>query len=85
MDEPRFGSTATYERVLGTDGHVYPWSEEVPGLLEEELGERWACLLPLLWSRENALGRDVQYALCSGQTWYTTSRPAASKPSMLRK
>lgn len=62
VDEPRFGSTATYERVLGTDGHVYPWSEEVPGLLEEELGERWACLLPLLWSRENALGRDVQYA-----------------------
>ena len=62
VDEPRFGSTATYERTLGINGHVYPWSEEVPELLEEELGERWACFLPLLWSRENPLCRDVQYA-----------------------
>lgn len=62
VDEPRFGSTATYERTLGMSGHVYPWSEEVPKLMEAELGERWACLLPLLWSRENPLCRDVQYA-----------------------
>lgn len=62
VDEPRFGSTATYERTLGKEGHVYPWSEEVPELLEAELGERWACLLPLLWSRENPICRDVQYA-----------------------
>ncbi len=61
VDEPRFGSTATYERTLGINGHVYPWSGEVPELLEEELGERWACFLPLLWSRENPLCRDVQF------------------------
>lgn len=62
VDEPRFGSTATYDRVLGTTGHVYPWSEEVPAMLEAELGERWADYLPFLWSRENTLCRDVQYA-----------------------
>lgn len=62
IDEPRFGSAASYETTLGKTGYVYPWSEEVMEALEKEYPGDAACCLPFLWSSENEVCRDVQYA-----------------------
>lgn len=62
IDEPRFGSASSYETTLGKTGYVYPWSGEVMEALEEEYPGGMSCRLPFLWSSENEVCRDVQYA-----------------------
>lgn len=61
-DEPRFGNTIGYERIIGLSPMPLPYSDELPGLLgKSPLGD-FTKYLPLLWFPDDkGVCRDVRY------------------------
>lgn len=65
-DEPGFGNTFGFamDESIGRKMMPLPWNRDVPGMLEERLGEKWTELLPLLWypSQDEKQAAEVRYA-----------------------
>ncbi len=65
-DEPLFGNTVgfNFDEIVGKKEMPLPWSNYVPGMLEERLGKDWMKKLPVLWadSADKDVNAQVRYA-----------------------
>ena len=72
-DEPLAGNCADLyddKTFLGERRMALPWSGEMPGLLEEQLGADWLSLMPLLWDggKDRERTGQVRYAYMNAMT-----------------
>ena len=71
-DEPGFANTHgfNFDEALGRRMMALPWNREMPGLLEERLGEGWKEVMPLLWynSEDAQKTAKVRFAFMDAAT-----------------
>ena len=71
-DEPGFGNTFGFamDESIGRKMMPLPWNRDVPGMLEERLGENWRAELPLLFFPSADGGRTARarYAFMDAAT-----------------